>query len=184
MYKPYHLTAYKQNTNNMPAYSFQQRFVNWVLDGSKSHTIRARRKKGFAKVGDMLYLYFGMRTKWCRKLRQEVCTNVRTIIITQNNIYLLPDRVTDLQVQQLQDSLKAHKKPYSGILLDDTLRNALAWADGFRPPGSTRKRPGEAFELMIRFWSATHALPFIGDLIDWKPTPAGLAAAGKPKPAK
>jgi hypothetical protein len=158
----------------MPAYSFKERFVSMVVDGSKPHTIRARREKGFAKKGDTLYLYFGMRTKWCRKLREETCSTVRTIIITSNDIFLTADRMSDLEVQQLEDHLLRKNEVVVGIRLDDTLRNTLAWCDGFRPEGSTRKQPGNSFELMIRFWRSTHQLPFIGDLIDWIPTPEGL----------
>lgn len=161
----------------MPAYSFKQRFVPPVEDGSKPHTIRARRKKGFAKIGDTLYLYFGMKTKWCRKIREERCANVRTIIITNCDIYLCSYRLNELEFQQLEDRLKQNKRITIGIKLDETLRNTLAWADGFRPDGSTREQPGNAFELMIRFWRSTHALPFAGDLIDWKPTPEGLTKA-------
>ncbi|THU34228.1 hypothetical protein FAM09_24735 [Niastella caeni] len=161
----------------MPAYSFKQRFVPFVEDGSKPHTIRGRRKKGFAKKGDILYHYFGLRTKWCRKLREEICTNVRTIIITATDIYLISYRISDKDVQIEEDHLNAHGKPTNGIRLDDTLRNTFAWHDGFRPEGSTRDQPGDAFNLMIQFWISTHQLPFIGDLIDWLPTEEGLKKA-------
>jgi len=161
----------------MPAYSFKERFVPMVEEGSKPHTIRARRAKGFAKIGDTLYLYFGMRTKWCRKLREEKCTNVRTIIITADDIFLTTYRMNDREVQLLEDRLKEGQPVDVSIRLDDILRNTLAWCDGFRPEGTTREQPGDAFNLMIRFWRSTHPLPFIGDLIDWKPTPEGLAKA-------
>ncbi len=78
----------------MPAFSYKERFVPFVLDGSKPHTIRARRKNP-AKPGDMLYHYFGLRTKWCKKLREDICTDVRTIIISDNNIGILDDRISD-----------------------------------------------------------------------------------------
>jgi hypothetical protein len=161
----------------MPAYSFKQRFIPMVMDGSKSHTIRARREKGYSKIGDTLYLYFGMRTKWCTKIREEKCTNIRTIVITEYDIFLCSYRFTDYEVQVLEDQLLAGKGADVGIKLDETLRNTLAWCDGFRPEGSTKDAPGNAFELMIRFWRSTHQLPFIGDLIDWKPTPEGLTKA-------
>lgn len=163
----------------MPAYSFKDRFVPMVVEGSKPHTIRARREKGFAKKGDRLYLYFGMRTKWCRKLREEVCTNVRTIIITETDIYVISFRMSDLEVEILKDQMAKTNEPGIGMKLDETLRNAFAWADGFRPEGSSKNNPGKAFDLMIRFWRQTHDLSsaFIGDLIDWKPTPEGLEKA-------
>lgn len=156
----------------MPAYNFQQRFVPFVEEGSKTHTIRARRKKGYAKKGDRLYLYFGMRTKYCRKIREEICTNVRTIIITATDIYLINSRLSDKDAQIEEDHLSKHGKPFQGIRLDETLRNTLAWHDGFRPEESALEQPGEAFTLMIHFWRQTHdvtANPFIGDLIEWNP---------------
>ena len=164
----------------MPAYSFQERFVPFVIDASKPHTIRARRQKGFAKIGDQLYLYFGMRTKWCKKLREELCKNVRTIVITATDIYLYNFRLDDKEAKQEEEYVIKHGQPSGGIRLDTTLRNTLAWADGFRPEGSTKKKPGESFELMISFWCKTHDIaikPFIGDLIDWTPTPEGLQKA-------
>lgn len=168
----------------MPAYSFKERFIPMVKNGSKPHTIRARRTKGFAKIGDILYLYFGMRTKWCTKIREEKCTNVRTIIITKADIFLCSYRLNNQEVEQLENRLKWKKEVDVGIKLDETLRNTLAWCDGFRPEGSTRAAPGNAFELMIRFWRSTHQLPFIGDLIDWKPTIEGLAKAKRKTNAK
>ena len=64
----------------MPAYNFQKQFSPMVLDGSKVHTIR-RRRKNPTKVGDALMLYTGMRTKACEKLMDAVCTAVVPIII-------------------------------------------------------------------------------------------------------
>lgn len=166
----------------MPAYSFKQRFIPMVEDGSKQQTIRARRLKGFSKKGDRLYLYFGLRTKHVRKLREEICTNVRTIIITQTDIHLIHYRMSDSEVELLQDQMGKGNLPEIGIKLDAVLRNALAWADGFRPDGSTINQPGEAFELMIRFWRQTHDLSyaFIGDLIEWNATAAGRHTAIMP----
>jgi hypothetical protein len=172
----------------MPAYSFQSRFVPFVEEGSKPQTIRARRKKGFAKKGDRLYLYFGLRTKWCRKLREEICTQVRTVIITELDVYVLSHRLNDLDVQHEIDHMAKHGTPSQGIRLDETLRNTFAWVDGFRPEASTKEKPGEAFNLMIRFWRHTHDLssPFIGDLIEWKATAEGREIAIKAviKPSK
>jgi len=150
----------------MPAYSFQERFVPMVLDGSKDCTIRGRRSKGFAKPGDTLYHYFGMRTKWCRKLREEKCTAVHTIIIEKDSIITIPRRLTD---QEIADT------PWNDIkeelqVLSTKEMNLLAWRDGFRPEGSTADNPKGAWQLMKEFWMETHTLPFIGDHIYWNPT--------------
>ena len=78
----------------MPAYSFNKRFVPMVLDGTKRQTIRARRKNP-AKVGSTLYLYSGLRTSNCKKLREEKCKATTTIVITRFNLLLFERRLTD-----------------------------------------------------------------------------------------
>ena len=59
----------------MPAYNFRERFVPMILDGSKHHTIRRRRKRP-TKPGDVLRLYTGMRTKECKLIASMQCTSV------------------------------------------------------------------------------------------------------------
>ncbi len=145
----------------MPAYSFQERFVPMVKDGTKTHTIRARRNKGFAKPGDTLYLYYGMRTKFCTKLREEICVDVKTIFIKKNgDVFLYDERLTDYQV----DLLRNGKYKKKGKQLTPGEKMTLAHRDGFRVGNMISP---ECFDLMLRFWSATHQLPFIGDIIYW-----------------
>lgn len=64
----------------MPALNFQKQFVSAVEDGTKRQTIRALRKRPF-KVGDVLYLYAGMRTKQCKKLATVACVSAEHIWI-------------------------------------------------------------------------------------------------------
>lgn len=64
----------------MPAYNFKSQFSADVESGRKRQTIRPPRQRAI-KVGDRLYLYTGMRTKACRKLRESVCTAVEPISI-------------------------------------------------------------------------------------------------------
>lgn len=71
----------------MPAYSFKERFVPRVKDGSKKQTIRAKRKHQI-KVGDPVYLYYGMRTKHCMKIGEGVCIDVNDILISKHNILI------------------------------------------------------------------------------------------------
>ena len=71
----------------MPAYNFQKRFARLVEQGLKPNTIRARRKRPTV-VGDTLYLYTGMRSKNCRRLRVEKCTNVLPITVHARGIRL------------------------------------------------------------------------------------------------
>jgi len=64
----------------MPAYNFQARFVPKILAGTKPHTIRKRRKHP-TKVGDILWLYSGMRTKTCKLIAGAPCVRVEPIVI-------------------------------------------------------------------------------------------------------
>ncbi len=158
----------------MPAYSFKERFVQFVLDGSKSNTIRSRRKHP-AKPGDILYLYTGLRTKHCRKLREEECLFVQTILINhRGNVFLHHSRIDDKEAADLLTRPENYPCPMfkdsSWKELSIPEKNRLAWLDGFRPIGSTLDHPFGAFSMMLRFWEDTHALPFIGDLIHWTPS--------------
>lgn len=65
----------------MPAYSFSRmEFVEKILDGSKPHTVR-RRRKNPTKVGDVLYLYYKQRTPECRAIGVTVCRWVLPMVI-------------------------------------------------------------------------------------------------------
>lgn len=150
----------------MPAYSFQERFVPFVLEGSKPQTIRKRRNQKI-EPGSILYLYFGMRTKYCRKLREEVCSDVRTIRISKKGkIFICDERLSDYQFEYF-----INKKFWRGRTLSVDENERLAWLDGFRPEGTTLASPKGSFNLMIRWWKQTHELPFYGDIIYWKPKP-------------
>lgn len=71
----------------MPAYNFKAEFAEAVESGKKRQTIRLRRKRP-TKVGDRLYLYSGMRTKRCRKLREATCRCVKPVDIFRGTIRL------------------------------------------------------------------------------------------------
>jgi len=133
----------------MPAYSFKERFCPFLLDGSKTQTIRAMRKGRcrHAEPGDIVYLYFGLRTKWCKKLGEGVCVNRKEIIIHPAG---------DIEIDGVH-------------LSDPHEKNLFAWRDGFRPSGSSEEHPDGAYDLLMRFWRQTHELPFRGVVIYWKP---------------
>lgn len=160
----------------MPAYSFQQHFVPFVNDGSKSHTIRKRRIRGFAKKGDTLYLYSGLRTKWCKKLRQEICTKAVSIIITKaGSISISSKRMSDDDYYTMLANNCAVPLiliKYKFNPLSDKQKESLAYRDGFRT-----KLAGIAgisnFQMMMKWWRLTHNLPFIGDIIYWQPKNRG-----------
>lgn len=72
----------------MPALNFKKQFAECVKNGKKKQTIRAKRKFPI-KEGDILYLYTGMRTKNCTKLKQVVCYHVHNIEIRKTGDVLV-----------------------------------------------------------------------------------------------
>lgn len=124
----------------MPAYSFTERFIPFILNCEKRQTIRKKRK-GQAKKGSTLYLYYAMRTKYCKKLKEAICIGVKEIRINPNG-----------------DVFVGFKK------LTQDQKDWLAFRDGFR---SGKAYAEGCFEVMFRFWSQTHDLPFTGDIIYW-----------------
>jgi len=122
----------------MPALNFKQRFAPLVESGAKRQTIRAMRKDGRDPApGDVLHHYTGMRTKACRKLREEVCTSAEPIGILTDGRVLLVDG--------------------NGVrFLDPMAIGELAEADGFCSVGE-----------FYDFFNKTHGLPFNGLLIKW-----------------
>lgn len=156
----------------MPAYSFNERFIPMVMDGSKPHTIRKRRKKGFAKEGDTLYLYYGLRTKWCRKLKETKCVATATIVITQDIakkepvVLLFDRRLRDDEFEIIEGFVKLNTEVNRTAVWLGEL-DKLAWKDGFRPDGTTLENPHNARHLFYKWWKQTHEFPFIGDIIYW-----------------
>ena len=73
----------------MPAFNFQKRFVEKVESGEKKQTIRTHRKDGRnPRVGQTAFLYFGMRTKSCRKIGEGIITSVEPIVINRNGPFI------------------------------------------------------------------------------------------------
>ena len=67
----------------MVAYSFMEQFQRPILQGTKRHTLRAPRtgRARHARVGDELQLYFGLRTKACRRLGTAHCAERRPVLL-------------------------------------------------------------------------------------------------------
>ena len=71
----------------MPALNFVKKFAPLVESGKNRQTIRPCRKDGRnPKPGCTLYLYTGMRTKGCRKLKEAECISSEPIVIDDSNI--------------------------------------------------------------------------------------------------
>ena len=123
----------------MGLYNFKSRFEAPILDGTKKHTIRAKRTRP-DKPGDTLHLYVGLRHAGARCLMRPTCTAVR-----------------DIEIEILPEIFLGYAGPViridgEAISLDEC--ECLARADGFND-----------FAEMMSFWDGQ--LPFKGDLIHW-----------------
>jgi hypothetical protein len=133
----------------MVAYSFKERFIEPILDGSKAQTIRAHGKRRHARPGETLQLYYGMRTRQCRLIATRECASVHRIVIQVGRTgvdYMILD----------------------GTILGPRQMRGLAYDDGFGR-GDT-----PALADMAAFWMAEHGkdrheIKFEGVLIRWKP---------------
>lgn len=122
----------------MGLYNFQKRFVPFILDGRKTHTIRGVRANP-DKPGNTLHLYTGLRQKGATLLMRVLCVRVEEI--------------------EIRDGIFGDENhaavSIDGASLDRSEREALAVRDGF-----------ESFEQMIQFWRGR--LPFKGHVIHWR----------------
>lgn len=113
----------------MVAYNFQKRFAPLVESGEKRQTIRPVGKRRHARPGDALQLYTGMRTKSCRKLRDETCKTIEPIVINPSgDIYISEGLVTNPIVTAKRDGFETvedfiaffrdtHGLPFQGFLV-------------------------------------------------------------------
>jgi len=129
---------------------FKAQFVPYVLDGSKTHTIRAG-------------------ARWKAGMRADLFQNVR-----QKNMSLL-FRAPVVRVEDI--CIFDDPNEDAGILIQgEPLHHAecdlFAYRDGFRSSCSDTEAYGTvgAFEQMIEFWRRTHNItvnPFRGQIIHW-----------------
>lgn len=149
---------------------FRERFAPFVLDGSKTHTIRAARAK-MPHVGEICHCYANPRQKTMRLLGRFPCVKVETI-----QIYERGDGTFGCVIGETE--------------LTPAEKDCLAWCDGFRFPP---RRPARAFVEMIRYWTNPSVigvcrvnvpsgeplalkpcgLAFTGMLIHWSPPRKG-----------
>lgn len=122
----------------MGLYNFQKRFVPFILDGRKTHTIRAMRANP-DKPGNTLHLYSGLRQKGARLLMRVPCVKVEEITIDACGHECNCDGSIVID----------------GVELNASECEALARRDGF-----------ENFDSMLDFWAGR--LPFRGQIIHWR----------------
>ena len=125
--------------------NFEPRFVPYVVEGSKTHTIRCLRKDGkVPRVGEICHCYTGLRRKGPRLLGRWPCVKVEEIEIS------------------LSLAAKPHRVFINGERLHSDELDTLAFRDGFRSGGG--------FLEMMMFWKGR--LPFQGFVIHWRWRPS------------
>ncbi len=120
--------------------NFKAQFAPYILEGSKTHTIRAKRKIT-PRVGEICHCYTGLRQKGAKLLGRWKCTAVQEIEIRATSTV-----------------------PWLEVLIDGERlgrdeAECFLHRDGFR---GTSSATSEAEQ----FWRAK--LPFDGHLIHWK----------------
>lgn len=137
----------------MPLLGFKRQFSSFVQDGSKFHTLRAKRKNR-PRVGDTCHCFEGLRTKKCRLLRRSPCI-----------------RVQDVRIEFVPDGIAYFIRiSIDGAELSMREAGEFAWRDGFRTYGVNYDA---ALSEFAAFWEATHDMgrgdSWEGDLISWNP---------------
>jgi hypothetical protein len=125
---------------------FKRRFVPFILDGTKTHTIRAKRKVR-PRPGEMCHCYVDPRQKTMALLGRWRCTRIDEIVI---------DRTGD------DEALLA--VTINGARLTPAEADLFFYRDGFRDRG-TGQFPH--IRQAAAFW-ARQNFPFVGDLIHWQ----------------
>jgi uncharacterized protein YqfB (UPF0267 family) len=83
---------------------FNQRFVKPIATQTKIHTIREDQHNRW-KPGTKIHMATGVRTKNCRKFREEVCVSTQEIEIIYHfgaiNVFIDDVRLTQFEIYQL-----------------------------------------------------------------------------------
>lgn len=142
----------------MVAYGFKKYFAPQIEDGSKTHTIRAHRRR-HAHVGEQVQLFTGMRTRHCRKIIPDpICISVLPIIIMSSD--LIEAGIAYIAI--------------NGEPLHRDEIEEFAALDGFDPVRLRGHAPGNligatARETMGRFWATENpGSVFQGVIIRWR----------------
>ena len=111
----------------MPAYSFMKQFIPDIESGIKTHTLRNKRKAP-TLPGQLLSLYYAMRTKHCQLLLKAPCTYRYDVEITYMALTLGNRKVKNLNSFAISDGFpdwpamvkfwrSTHELPWSGELI-------------------------------------------------------------------
>jgi len=142
----------------MPSLSFKKEFAPGILAmldkqyakrtgvEPKGTTIRATRKRPIRK-GDKLFLFSGLRTKYCKKLGETICKKTEEIIITEDESIIKILREISVSIT------------VNGISLGETEAQKIATCDGF-----------EDWSQMVTWFRKNHGLPFSGQIIHFTNT--------------
>lgn len=131
----------------MVAYSFNKQFIEPILSGRKSGTIRAHGKRRHAMSGETLQLYTGMRTRSCQLIAESQCQDVK-------------------EVRLIFRPTAAHDRLWIGReTVSPAEREAFAIGDGFA-----------SWRELRAFWSENHpgVDDFSGVWIRWACLAGGL----------
>lgn len=132
----------------VPLLGFKRQFAIFVAEGSKQHTIRAKRKFP-VKPGDICHCYVDPRQKTMALLGRWPCTVVQDVIIRQPRL--------DIPVLEIE---------FDGTTLSFGEAKDFLYVDGFRERG----RDG-AMILAVEFWKKRMIAAggiFYSDLVHWK----------------
>jgi hypothetical protein len=94
----------------MVAINFKKHFAILVEKGIKRQTIRENTK---ASSGKLLQLYYGQRTKQCRKLMDAVCKSTRSVILRQNQAATTSGAISDLNAFARKDGFKDYEEMWN-----------------------------------------------------------------------
>lgn len=121
---------------------FKSRFVPFVEDGSKTHTIRAYSARRPFEPGDTCHCFANVRIKEMRLIGAWPCLKTEEI-----EIYSFDGGNGGLVVV------------INGVTLDPQETELFFWRDGFRPES------GRPSRMAAKFWEGR--LPFRGQIIHW-----------------
>ncbi len=160
----------------MGSYNFQERFVPFIQDGTKTHTIRGIRKHP-QKIGALMHLFSGLRRikPALRIIPAPACTDVKTILILQDERVCLIDAILNKDEAEDLAIVLANAKELKNFpsfihrFLNDDEKDKLAWADGFRNENKGyEKNTVFCFVKMFNWFAENHDLPFAGHINYWK----------------